>query len=229
MTILYLISLIGYEATNVIHYFLGIGDILLTIYGLIPLFLIDLIYGVLIMILFVKRLRLLLKGMNNDPNANQTTVRAQKQKYNDLVIKLTILTSTAIVSTVLLFTLYSAFYQIVTSVFIDIFFNSLCLVLSFKDFTNEYNILCHCCTKMKCCRIDKTDAKLSGFDSSNYEMKPNYHEEWKKRNMKHKIDTNTNNIDTNTNIDNHTDTPNDNNSPQSSDNIPKDDIPEEIP
>ena len=110
--------------------------------SVIPASVVDSFFGIILMYLLIKRLRIISLHMDNK----------SKQGLNKLIKKLTILASTAVISTNIIVGIFSLFPgQLYSIIFVDIIINSCCLCFSFKKYTNYYNKYCFLCIKLAFC------------------------------------------------------------------------------
>ena len=130
------------------------------VYGLSWLitYMCDWFWSILLSVLYIKKLRQLVKMINTNNN------RKDNKLFN-ITNKLTILIMVAVATSVILILSHPFFSSVLdlTGVLlaIDSIINNICVMLSFAIFDKSYKRYCYCCIKIhnKCCDIQDNDIK----------------------------------------------------------------------
>ena len=111
--------------------------------ALIVSIIIDIFWGLFLVVQFIKRLSNIMKITKR--SSNLETYKHTDNKFKYIVSKLTILACVSVMSTCIIFTISVLLPQYSSIVLFDGIVNSLCLVLTFNFFDETYKKLCVLC------------------------------------------------------------------------------------
>ena len=112
----------------------------------------DSIFGITLMVLFIKRLRSMMNRMSYNHDNNDKVINHLKS-MGSIVTKLTLLTSIAVVSTEMSVIIFFATTGGWFVIYFDILINSFCLLFSYKMYHGAYQKCC--CLCILCCKKSK--------------------------------------------------------------------------
>ena len=136
--------LIGFEVVLIIGnetniFFLTVGHIYI-IFGIAVFF--DFFWGLFLAFQFIHRMRNLMKLTKQ---FSDSKMKDKDIQFKYIVSKLTILSCTTVLSTIIAFSLFVLDQKFATIIHVDGVINSLCLILSFNFFDKTYKKSCLLC------------------------------------------------------------------------------------